>query len=102
MTTSLKRITFKARMGMLPVGFNFGNKVPCFACEKSDDTGRHLLECAVLKMASSDLLENTESVFNDILSTDMTKVAKVSKLIRSALRVREVLRNNEQCCEPNN
>ena len=76
MTTSLKRITFKARMGMLPVGFNFGNKVPCFACEKSDDTGRHLLECAVLKMASSDLLENTESVFNEIFSTDMTKVTK--------------------------
>ena len=87
---------FKARTGMLPVGFNFGEKIPCFVCEMSDDTDRHLLECALLKMASNDLLENSESVFDDIFSTDMKKVAKVSKLIRSALRIRELLRNSEQ------
>ena len=65
---------------MLPVEFNFGKKVPCFGCGQSDDTDRHLLECAVLKMACPDLMENTESVYNDVFSSDMTKVQKVANL----------------------
>ena len=80
---------------MLIVGFNFGQKIPCFACETSDDTNRHLLECAVLKMACPDLMENTESIFNDIFSANIKKVAKVSKLIRSALRARSILKNSD-------
>ena len=76
------------------MGFNYGDKKACFACEMSDDTDRHLLECVVLKMASSDLMENTESEFNDVFSTDMIKVAKVSKLLRSAFRAREIIKND--------
>ena len=94
LTTSLKKVVFKARTGMLPIGFNFGEKNTCFACQISDDTDRHLLECVVLKMASPDLMENTESVFNDVYSSEMIKVAKVSKLLRSALRARAILKNN--------
>ena len=65
---------------MLPVGFNFGQKKPCFACEMSDDTDRHLLECVILKMSCPDIMENIESSFDDIYSSDMEKVFKVSKL----------------------
>ena len=69
--TSLKKIVFRAQTGMLPVGFNFGQKIPCFACETSDDTDRHRLEFAVLKMACPNLMENTESIFNDIFSANI-------------------------------
>ena len=79
---------------MLPVGYNFGNKIPCFACEMSEDTDRHLLKCVVLKMSCPDLIENTEYVYDDIFGMDMTKVAKVSTLLKSALRAREILKNN--------
>ena len=72
-------------------------KVPCFGCGQSDDTDRHLLECAVLKMACPDLMENTVSVYNDVFSSDMTKVQKVANLLKSALRAREILRNDDYC-----
>ena len=78
---------------MLPVGYNFGQKIPCFACEISEDTDRHLLQCVVLKMSCNDLIENTEYVYDDIFGMDMLKVAKVATLLKSALRTREILRN---------
>ena len=94
MTTAQKKIIFSARTGMLPVGFNFGQKITCFACEMSEDTDRHLLECVVLKMACPDLMENTKSIFEDVFDTDMLKVSNVSKLLKSALRAREIIKNN--------
>ena len=94
MNTTEKKIIFCARTGMLPVGYNFGQKIPCFACEMSEDTDRHLLQCVVLKMACPDLMENSESVYEDIFEMDMVKVAKVSKLLKSALRAREILKTN--------
>ena len=95
LTITQKKVIFNARTGMLPVEFNFGKKVPCFGCGQSDDTDRHLLECAVLKMACPDLMENTASVYNDVFSSDMTKVQKVANLLKSALRAREILRNDD-------
>ena len=71
---------------MLPVAYNFGQKIPCFACEISEDTDRHLLQCVVLKMSCTDLIENTEYVYDDIFGMDMLKVAKVATLLKSALR----------------
>ena len=76
---------------MLPVGFNFGNKIQCFACEMAEDTNRHLLKCAVLKMSCPDLIENNEYLYDDIFGMDMMKV---SSLLKSALRTREILKNN--------
>ena len=72
----------------------FGQKIPCLACDMAEDTDRHFLKCVVLKMACPDLMENTDSVYDDILGMDMMKVAKVSALLRSALRAREILKNN--------
>jgi hypothetical protein len=45
-------------------------------------------------MACPDLIENTEAQFDDIFSADMSKVAKVSKLLRSAIRAREIIKND--------
>ena len=79
---------------MLPVGFNYGQKIPCFACEVSDDTDRHLLKCVVLKMSCPDLMENTEYLYEDIFGMDMIKVSKVSKLLKLAIRTKDILKNN--------
>ena len=79
---------------MLPVGFNFGQTIPCWLCEVSDDTDRHLLECVVIKMSSPTIIENRTTVFDDIYSTDISKVSKVSKLLTSALRIRKILKNS--------
>ena len=53
----------------------------------------HFTGIAQGKMACPDLMENIESIFNDIFSADIKKVAKVSKLIMSALRARSILKN---------
>ena len=79
---------------MLPVGYNFGDKNSMFLCKMSEDKDIHLLKCVVLKMSCNDLIENTEYEFEDIFGTDMLKISKVSSLLKSALRTREILKNN--------
>ena len=95
LTTTQKKLIFNARTGMLPVEFIFGNQVVYFACRISNDTDRHLLECIILKMTCPDIMENSESVYNDVFSSDMTKVKIVANLLKSALRVREILKNDD-------
>ena len=94
LTTTQKKIIFNARTGILPVGYNFGQKIPCFACEMAEDTDRHLLKYVFLKMTCPDLMENTEFLYDDIFGMNMLKVAKVSSLLRSALRAREIMKSN--------
>ena len=78
---------------MLPVGENYGQDKNCFACDISRDTNRHLLECIVLKLKCTDLIENTYISLDDIYSSNMEKVTKAAKLLRSSLRRREIIRN---------
>ena len=46
----------------------------------------------MLKMACPDLIANTEAQYDDVYSEDMDEVATVSKLLRSALRTRGILK----------
>ena len=94
LTIKQKKVIFKARTGMLPVGFNFGGKNLCSLCELSDDTEKHLLDCVVIKMNCPDLMENIDTVYNDVYSSSIDKVSKIAKLLSSALRAREILKNN--------
>ena len=41
LTVKLKQPTFKWRTRMVPVGWNFGLKVPCPLCKDADDTQNH-------------------------------------------------------------
>ena len=93
LTTKQKKIIFKARTGMLPVSFNFGGKDPCKLCDLSDDTDRHLLDCVVIKMCCPSVMENADTVYNHIYSSNIDDMKKVSKLLLSALRTRELLEN---------
>ena len=79
---------------MLPVGANYGKDIKCFACQISRDTSEHLLECVVVKMKCPEIMENTDSVFEDIFSSNMEKVLKIAKLLRSSIRIREILKSN--------
>ena len=63
-----------------------------FACQISPDTNQHLLECVVVKLKCTDIIENTDIQLDDIYSSDMEKVTKIAKLIRSALRAREIMK----------
>ena len=76
---------------MLPVGFNFGKKNQCPLCQASNDTDKHLISCPIIKSSNSELIENTELVFEDVYNTDSSKVSKIAKLLSSALRTREEL-----------
>ena len=96
LTIKQKQIIFKARTGMLPVGFNFGKKIPCFACEMDDDTDSHLLNCFVLKLLSPEMLENSNVSIEDVYSTDMKKVLKCSKMLLLAIRMRKLVKENNE------
>ena len=85
LTIKQKKVIFKARTGMLPVGFNFGGKNLCSLCELSDDTEKHLIECVVLKMNCSDLMEISDTAYSDVYSSSIDKVSKIAKLLSSAL-----------------
>ena len=58
----------------------------------SPDTNQHFLECVVLELKFTDIIENTDIQLEDIYSSDMEKVTKIAKLIRSALRAREIMK----------
>ena len=51
-----KKLIFKARTGMLPVGFNYGKKIPCPLCQMNDDTDLHLIKCPITKFYCPDTL----------------------------------------------
>ena len=78
---------------MLPVGFNYGKKNTCPLCKISNDTDIHLINCPILKMSCTDLIENIDIKFEDIYSTEVDKLSKISKLLSSALRTRDELLN---------
>ena len=66
-----------------------------FLCKIEDDTDRHLLECVIIKMSDPQFIENSEVVFDSVYSTNMTKVKKVSNMLIQALRIREIVKHQE-------
>ena len=83
-----KLIIFKARNGMLKVGFNFGQKNKCILCNIENDEDNHLVQCTIVKMNISD--DGDSLKFGDIYSHDMTKVTNISKILIKVMRMREV------------
>ena len=47
----------------------------------------------MIKLRCPDIIENTDIVLENIYSSDMEKVTKIAKLLRSALRTRELIKN---------
>ena len=52
---------------MVNVGHNFGQKNQCKICSVGNDDQEHLLQCFMLKISNSDLLQNLNysDIFND-------------------------------------
>ena len=92
-STRRKKLLFRARTRMLPVGDNFGKKEElCPLCCLQRNTQFHLLECVVIKMHCPEILaNNTDSKYEDIFSDDPVKMNNVSKYLESSLRKREQL-----------
>ena len=93
MTTPMKKIIFRARTGMLDVGFNMGKKISCVLCGLGNDDERHLFDCLIIKLSCPEIMENSTASFDDIYSLDMKKVCQAAKLLRKAMRTREVLQD---------
>ena len=68
---------------MVPVGWNFGKKVPCPLCEVEDDTQGHLLQCHVISDFDNDMTDNNINNNNYNLKQHM-------KRLESAIRKREI------------
>ena len=78
---------------MLNVSYNFGQHIKCFMCQLEDDKENHLLECIIIKMSNPKIIENSEATFEDVFSTDMAKVSKISRLLIQSMRTRDIFRN---------
>jgi hypothetical protein len=80
-----KKILFKARTRMLNVKNNFGDKGLCPLCKLNEDDQSHLLDCIIIKMKCSDILENKEKCsYKDIYSNNIEKLSNISHLIYQA------------------
>ena len=89
-----KQTLFKARTRMLNVKSNFGNKSTCPICTLKIDNQSHLLECVVIKLNSPQVFENRDKCeYEDIYSTDVSKLKNVANIIYEAIRTREKLLN---------
>ena len=88
-----KKIIFKARTGMLNVGYNFGQHIKCFMCKLEDDNESHLFKCIMLKMSCPEIIEHSKLSFNLVFSQDMTQVANISNILIKVMRSREVFKN---------
>ena len=87
-----KQILFKTRTRMLNVKSNFGDKSACPLCTLKEDNQSHLLECLVIKLNSPQVIENIDNcVYDDIYSTNISKLKNVANIIYEAVRTREKL-----------
>ena len=93
--TKRKITLFKARTRMLSVAKNHGQTNQCPLCKMKDDDQKHLLECPLIKVDSPDILNNTESEYKDIFSTDIHKLSKISQLLDIAITKRKTLRSTK-------
>ena len=94
MTTTEKKLIFRARTGLLNLGFNMGQKIPCFACGLENDENQHVLNCVILKLSCPELMSNRSISFEDVYSTDLRKVKEVAKLLKVSMRAREILKSS--------
>ena len=83
-TSKKKIILFKARTRMINVPHNFGQKIKCRLCHSGDDDQKHLLECLMIKLASPEILSNTDAKYMDIYSNDIEKQIEISNLLEKA------------------
>ena len=88
-----KKILFKLRTRMIPVGYNFGRKVKCPLCHVGPDNQEHLLSCIIIKISCPEIMKNSNSKYSDIFSENIQKMDKVASLIEKALRKRDEIIN---------
>ena len=92
LTTRQKKYLFRFRTRMIKVSYNYGNKTVCPLCSSNeDDTQEHLFNCLAIKLISSEVFHIIDEKYEDIFSSNIEKLIKVSKICESAARTRERL-----------
>ena len=96
-STSRKRLLFRARSRMIKVGDNMGNKEElCPACNLELNTQKHITECIVIKMQCHKILaNNNDAKYEDIFGDNPEKMNNMAELLEIALRKREQLIYNK-------
>ena len=90
-------LTFRWRMRMINVGWNFGKKEKCPLCLKEDDTQSHLLYCEKLEE------DNTTTTNCNSLNSEQYDQTTHIQQLEKAIRKREViLENRKKMTMPNN
>ena len=74
---------------MVKVGHNFGQKIVCPLCKLHEDSQERILDCVVLKLNCKELYQQKDEKYDHIFSSDMIRVAKISKLFIKCFETRE-------------
>ena len=92
LSTRQKKYLFRFRTRMIKVACNYGNKTVCPLCiSNEEDTQEHLFNCLAIKLNSSQVFHIIDEKYEDIFSSNIEKLIKVSKICESAARTRERL-----------
>ena len=91
MSQNTKRVLFRARTRMLNVQSNYGKHTPCPLCKMEEDSQQHLLECLIIKINNPDILNNVNSIYEDIYSNNIDKQNNITKLIEMAINSRKII-----------
>ena len=91
LTIRQKKLLFKLRSRMIQVGNNYGRKILCPLCKMHRDDQQGLLECVMIKLSCRELYEQENANYQDIFSSDITKLTAISKLMQKCLNTREEL-----------
>ena len=81
---------------MLKVGKNFGKNDMCPLCYLHEDDQKGLLNCVILKLNCKELYDRKEESYEDIFSSKIEELLKISKLMQKCLRTREEFLQQQQ------
>ena len=73
------------------MGFNYGRKVLCPLCKLHEDNQEGVLNCVVIKLNCKELYAKKDEKYEDIFSSDLEKLNKISRLFQKCLDTRAEL-----------
>ena len=89
-STRTKKCLFKFRTQMINVGSNYGRNEQCPLCKLNETyTQQHLFNCMMIKLKSVELYNMCDEKYEDIFSSNLEKLIKVSKICTSIEKIRK-------------
>ena len=81
---------------MTKVGYNYGRKMLCPCCRLHEDNQEEMLNCIILKIKCPELYRQNKEKYKDIFSSDIDKLAKISKIYQKCFEIREEVIDEKQ------